>query len=239
MGDAGWVLDPYDLSTLYQDAASAVPVTTDGDPVRVVTDKGPTANNAVAPTDAQRATFRDVGGEKYLAGDGIDDTYLSPVSTPIGAGFYAIAAIRVNNLDGAAVVGSYFGAASGGNVQSLGFRGSGGGVRVCGGTVRINSSTQFGIASANGSADAFSVGQLFLLEAWHDGATLNMRFNGRSPLTIAANTLGAVSSAPLALNMNVTTSNEFHGGAYINRLVTQDERDRCLEYYAAKLGITL
>jgi hypothetical protein len=66
--------DPSDLSTLWQNAARTVPVTTDGDPVRVMDDKSGNGRELSASSDAVRPIYRTSGGLHWLEFDGTDDT---------------------------------------------------------------------------------------------------------------------------------------------------------------------
>jgi hypothetical protein len=57
-GEQGAWYDPSDLSTLFQDAAGATPVTAVEQPVRLMRDKSGRGNNATAPSDAARPVLR-------------------------------------------------------------------------------------------------------------------------------------------------------------------------------------
>jgi hypothetical protein len=61
----GWTYDVSDLSTMFQDAAQTVPVTTVSDPVRVVRDKSAAALHLVAPSDAARPLLAQDGSGRY------------------------------------------------------------------------------------------------------------------------------------------------------------------------------
>lgn len=65
--------DPSDLSTMYQDEAGTVPVTTAGDPVGRIEDKSGNGNHATQSTDASRPVLQKANGLWYLGFDGVDD----------------------------------------------------------------------------------------------------------------------------------------------------------------------
>lgn len=72
-GRAGFALDPSDTSTMFQDAAGTVPVTTTADPVGRINSKwGSAAKNFQQPTAAQRPAWNGVAG---LTLDGTDDHF--------------------------------------------------------------------------------------------------------------------------------------------------------------------
>ena len=74
--EQGFVYDPNDLSTMYQDAAGTVPVTGAGQPVGLIKDKSGRNNHAVQTTSASRPILKkdDVTGVYYLEFDGVDDS---------------------------------------------------------------------------------------------------------------------------------------------------------------------
>ena len=66
--------DISDLSTLFQDTAGTVPVTTVGDPVGRINDKSGNGKNATQAIAGKRPTLQvDIYGEYYLQFDGVDD----------------------------------------------------------------------------------------------------------------------------------------------------------------------
>ena len=73
-GEQGVWYDPSDLSTLFQDAAGTIPVTTTGQPVRRMLDKSGNGNHLTALSDAARPVLQtDSNGRYYLNFDGVDD----------------------------------------------------------------------------------------------------------------------------------------------------------------------
>jgi hypothetical protein len=71
-GPAAWY-DADDLSTLFQDAAGTVPVTTDGDPVGLWQDKSGNSRHFSQSTAGQRPTWHTSGGFSWVEMDGTDD----------------------------------------------------------------------------------------------------------------------------------------------------------------------
>lgn len=69
----GVLYEIWDTSTLYQDEARTVPVTANGDPVRVMLDKSGNGNHAVAPSSSARPIYRTDGILHWLELDGVDD----------------------------------------------------------------------------------------------------------------------------------------------------------------------
>lgn len=73
--EQGFVYDPNDLSTMFQDAAGTVPVTGAGQPVGLILDKSGRNNHARQTNSAMRPILRQnvVTGAYYLEFDGVDD----------------------------------------------------------------------------------------------------------------------------------------------------------------------
>lgn len=73
--EQGFVYDPNDRSTMFQDAAGTVPVTAVGQPVGLIMDKSGRNNHARQTTSASRPILRQnaTTGAYYLEFDGIDD----------------------------------------------------------------------------------------------------------------------------------------------------------------------
>lgn len=75
LGGQGFFYDPNDLSTMYQDAAGTVPVTSVGQHVGLIRDKSGRNNHAYQTTSASRPILQRnaTTGAYYLAFDGADD----------------------------------------------------------------------------------------------------------------------------------------------------------------------
>ena len=73
-GEQGVWYDPSDLSTLFQDSAGTVPVTSVEQPVGLILDKSGNGNHASQPTATSRPILQqDENGKYYLRFDGVDD----------------------------------------------------------------------------------------------------------------------------------------------------------------------
>jgi len=70
-GENGVQLEPFDLTTLYQDSAGTTAVTTAGDPVGLIEDKSGNTVNATQATSAARPTYNT--SPARIALDGVDD----------------------------------------------------------------------------------------------------------------------------------------------------------------------
>lgn len=82
-GEQGAWYDPSDLTTLFQDTAGTIPVTTAGQSVALMLDKSGRGNHATQTTLAQRPTYNvDGSGLNYLLFDGTDDGMLTSTITP-------------------------------------------------------------------------------------------------------------------------------------------------------------
>lgn len=76
-GEQGIWFDPGDLTTLFQDDAGTVPVTTDGQAVALMRDKSGNAHHAAQTVAGSRPIFRTSAGLSWLEFDGVDDFLLT------------------------------------------------------------------------------------------------------------------------------------------------------------------
>lgn len=73
-GTQGLLLDPADLSSMFQDAAGTTPVTAAGQPVGLIRDKSGRGNHLSQATSSAKPILRqEANGRYYLEPDGIDD----------------------------------------------------------------------------------------------------------------------------------------------------------------------
>lgn len=84
-GSAGVWFDPTDRLTLFQDSAGTVPVTSFGQPVGRILDRGPNALHAVQVNANARPTYAaGVLGRGCLVFDGVDDFLITPALNMAG-----------------------------------------------------------------------------------------------------------------------------------------------------------
>lgn len=93
-GDGGVYLDPADLTTLFQDAAGAMPVTEAGHPVGRINGVLGVGQYASQSTGESRPTYQTGGGLSWLALDGVDDTLSTPSSLTLRRGITMVIALR-------------------------------------------------------------------------------------------------------------------------------------------------
>jgi hypothetical protein len=87
--------DPSDLTTLFQDSAGTVPVTTAGQTVGKMLDKSGRGNHATQATAGLRPTYQvDTNGHPYLLFDGIADYMVTGTITPGTNKVQAFAGVR-------------------------------------------------------------------------------------------------------------------------------------------------
>lgn len=79
--EPGILLDPSDLTTMFQDSAGTTPVTAAGQPVGRILDKSGNGYHATA-SGTSRPTYQvDAGGRGFLSFDGVDDFLVTPTIT--------------------------------------------------------------------------------------------------------------------------------------------------------------
>ena len=148
--EQGFFYDPNDLSTMYQDAAGTVPVTSVGQPVGLWLDKSGRNNHAYQTVSASRPILQRnaTTGAYYLAFDGVDDflqtnsiNFTSTDKVSLFAGVRKLsdaARSMVSELASSAIIGTFRfeapNAVSSGNIlYSSGGSIPGGGVASIGG----------------------------------------------------------------------------------------------------------
>lgn len=89
--DGVWY-DPSDMSTMFQDAAGTIPVTSVGQPVGKILDKSGNNYHATQPITASRPTLVQINGLYALSFDGIDDYLNIPYLGLYAAGSTSIIA---------------------------------------------------------------------------------------------------------------------------------------------------
>jgi len=76
-GEQGAWYDPSDMSTMFQDAAGTIPVTTANQQVGLMRDKSGRGNHASQSTPSSRPILRNSGALWYLEFDGVDDFFVT------------------------------------------------------------------------------------------------------------------------------------------------------------------
>lgn len=97
-GKNGVWYDPSDLSTLWQDSARTIPVTSDGDPVGGMEDKSGNGFHVGQATASARPLYKTDGTLHWLAFDGSNDT-LGITATDVGVATAIIAANMKSSSD--------------------------------------------------------------------------------------------------------------------------------------------
>lgn len=98
--EKGLIYDPAQKSSLWQDAARTIPVTSDGDPVGCIDDLSGNSNHARQTISAARPTYRTDGVLHWLNFDGVDDFIISNVidlSTTDKASVFFARRVLLNN----------------------------------------------------------------------------------------------------------------------------------------------
>lgn len=72
-GEEGIWYDPSDLSTLWQDSARTIPVTSDGDPIGAMDDKSGNGNHALQATAGKLPIYKTSGGLHWFEFDAAND----------------------------------------------------------------------------------------------------------------------------------------------------------------------
>lgn len=242
-GEQGFFYDPNDLSTMYQDAAGAVPVTGVGQPVGLIRDKSGRNNHAFQTTSASRPILRKNAetGANYLEFDGSDDfLQTNNIDFTVTDKVSLFAGIRLLQDSASGVLLELSGSITGNSgafcvfsprylsgVGSFGFSSKG--------TV---------IASVTTSPILAPVSATISVQASISVSQLSMRVNGAlSANSNASQGTGNYRNHPLYIGRRNGTLSPFNGHIYgligIGKLVSDNETANIEKELAKRLGVTL
>jgi hypothetical protein len=241
LGEQVFAYDPNDLTTLYQDAAGAIPVTAAGQPVGLVKDKSGRNNHAYQTVSASRPILQrnEVTGAYYLAFDGVDDflqtnnidfTATDKVSLfagikEVSSGIQVIAEL---GADTATNQGTYLFSLEG-SKYTFKSRGSVNLVAVQSASTQVVTVPDLSVVSARGNISG-------------DSNTIKRNGINGSPSTGDLG-LGNYGNHPLYIGRRAGTSLPFNGHLYsliiVGRLTTDNETKRIESELAKLTGVTL
>lgn len=102
--EAGAWYDVSDSSTLFQDTAGTIPVTTAGQSVALILDKSGNGGNLSQATAASQPTYQiDAGGHPYLLFDGVDDYLTGAVA--LAQPYDRVSALQQPSWEGGILLG--------------------------------------------------------------------------------------------------------------------------------------
>ena len=251
-GEQGAWYDPSDLSTLFQDAAGTTPVTADGEPVGLMTDKSGNGNDVSQAVAAARPTYKTDGTLHWLEFDGVDDWLLTTVNfgLSLNSAVFASVAFRNDGTDDdyTTLFSQHHGTPLG--AFSLVVGGSYSGTQ---GDARLGTDvwTPAGIYGGTTLAQSVDFVGTWMLDDWAahftTGAALYVNGVSETLATFSPTLVPlTLTNAPLyigAFGPNLIGSRlngRWYGGVIIRDNVgTQDERAGLESYLASKSGVTL
>jgi len=124
-GEEGAWYEPYDISTLFQDAAGTTPVTASGQPVGRMLDKSGNGNHATQSVAANRPIYRTGGGLAWLELNGISTSMaFNPLPINFTAFFGLAASLKSSDdvflsEDSDSTISGYFGYNDGIEIRAL------------------------------------------------------------------------------------------------------------------------
>ena len=239
-GEQGFFYDPNDLSTLYQNAAGTIPVTTAGQPVGLMLDKSGRNNHAFQTVSASRPILRKnaVTGANYLEFDGSDD-FLQTDSINFTATDKVSLFTGVRGLSDAGVSTiAEFSANSASNTNSFQL------VVLSGGAPQFNSRGSGNSATA--SSQRFPAPAPVVISSVGDisGDVSKIRANGGGyAVNVGDQGTGNYGNYPLYIGRRGGTLLPFNGHIYgligIGKLVSDNEIVNIEKELAKRVGVTL
>lgn len=233
-GEQGAWYDPSDISTLFQDAAGATPVTADGDPVGYMGDKSGNGNHMTQSISASRPIYKTDGTLHWLYFDGVDD-YMDSDLIDLSTGTSALM-VQARQLI-SANASSNISHGGGGGIQEY-QRGNGAPTGLLNtGSISVVQADDarvpiLGKYIVNIQFDSSKVGRLL---------EIDMQINGFYPSVDEGGAgdsgSGNLGNYPLSLGQ---TANMISFGAILRGGVTSvGDREEVNEYLAIKSGVTL
>lgn len=219
--------DPSDLSTLFQDAAATVPVTSAGDPVRRINNKGQIGGHFLTPSAAARGTYQTDGTYYWIEMDGVNDVYEYQGTVPFSVNVYEAIAFRTISLPAAFP-------------HVISNRGTGPGNTNFRQPLIFTRQTDLGMVTVSfGGAQldvdtgASLVGSDVIYTASNTSAAINANVNGTTGST-AGVVLTSGGTDPYQVGGPTNANIRDYGGIHLNRIPTVSEDQAIRAYYATK-----
>ena len=248
VGGQGFAYDPNDLTTLYQDAAGTIPVTTAGQPVGLMKDKSGRNNHAYQSVSASRPILQRnaTTGAYYLVFDGVDDfLQTNSIDFTTTNKMSLFAGVRKLSDSGAAVITEL----SPNTPTSAGsfsiFAPHLNGAATYGGTLNGVSARNFNVAGYPAPRSDILTAKFDVSQA-SIAAAIKLSLNA-SNVTYAGDSAWGSSTSfgnhPLYIGRRAGTSLPFNGHLYsligIGRLTTDSETVALEKAIAKNTGVTL
>ncbi|MBO9411901.1 MULTISPECIES: hypothetical protein [unclassified Ruegeria] len=215
--------DPSDRSSLFQDAAGTVPVTSSGDPVLRMNNKGALGGYFLAPSPAAAPIYATDGTHHWLESDGVDDVLQFQGTVPFSVSVFEAVAFRTISIQRSfAHIVSNKGSAR----QPL----------ISTPQSQPNRVTvAFGSSPINVNTSASLIGVDVVVTGANDLATRVANVNG-----IVVSGSGAAltdsSAAPYQVYGPNAANIRDYGGVHMNRVPSDDELALVRAFYAAQSG---
>ena len=228
-GEAGAVIDPSDFSTMFQDSAGTIPVTSVGQPVGLIKNRVGDFAHFAQNTTTKRPILRQDGGLYYLDFDGVDDWMALGSSYAMGLEVTAAAALLVRSYRNMSS-GAYWGDSAG---HAWGMRWS-----HAANSVRfVNGSETTHVTAAEGFPHVLS------LRARRTGAGVMYPrvdgVDGGSKSGGASTTLYSRAWLMMGSVFNDSVDGRFYGGMFISRDLSLGELSSVEAWLSRRSGVTL
>ena len=225
-GEVGAWYDPSDLTTLFQDAAGTVPVTTAGQPVARINDKSGNGFHATQATAAARPILRQVGSLYCLEFDGVGDYLVASYGSDLA---------NLTRAVGYRVLGQNFIADDDGQVNYASI------VALADGDLRwgINGAGAGNALLASGGWD-WGVDSVAVVSAHADRA-FRITGSGNAASGISATAPAGLSGATIGAGAGgiISLQGRIYSFVDVGRVLTEEERTNLADYIAEKSGVTL
>lgn len=236
--------DPSDKTTLWQDSAGTVPVTTDGQPVGRIRDLSGNGCHAIQTVSAARPVWRTAGGLSWIEFDGVDDCLIASTvnlgaTSELGL-FGGVRKLAGNNNGPVVELTSSFG-----NLGAFALIANDGSLANWGLKARPSASTSYRLTSSGFAETAVITGLWnFTVGSANLSDQLTVRRNGvPAAASGGGSAAGPFANAPLFIGRRNGTSLPWAGNLYgmlvVGRGVDAQEVAQAERWLAARTGVTL
>lgn len=244
--EQGVWFDPNDLSTLFQDQAGTIPVTSVGQVVGLMLDKSGKGNHARQFVELFKPTLQQniVTGNYYLLFDGVDDClFTSAINLTTTDRISTFSAVHKTLNDNGGIIAELSVASEANNGTFNITNATAPSIDYWGTSTRGTATSTINMSTPNPSPNNLTGVGIITTNMQISSSLHEMRVNGVVGNSSTSQGTGNYSNQPLYLGSRASASIAFGGDMYgfilTSRLTTSDEVSAVEKIMANKIGVTI